>query len=82
MLSSKLLFIDPALRTLENTLTRMAAWLQRLVSQVANYPTPETNSLQASENRVSRKERIVFQPPLFRGYVSFREGIHEKNKDA
>ena len=26
------------------------------------------------ENRPSQKERIVFQPFLFRGYVSFSEG--------
>ena len=28
----------------------------------------------APENRVSQKETIVFQPSIFRCYVSFREG--------
>ena len=32
---------------------------------------PETNI--APENRPSQKETIVFQPSIFRGYVSFRE---------
>ena len=34
---------------------------------------PETNI--APENRPSQKETIVFQPSIFRDYVSFREGI-------
>ena len=33
---------------------------------------PETNI--APENRHSQKETIVFQPSIFRCYVSFREG--------
>ena len=37
------------------------------------HPTfPETNI--ATENRPSQK-KLVFQPSIFRGYVSFREGI-------
>ena len=38
------------------------------------YTLPETNI--AAENRPSQKETIVFQPSIFRGYVSFREGIY------
>ena len=30
--------------------------------------------LMAPENRPSQKETIVFQPSIFRAYVSFREG--------
>ena len=37
---------------------------------------PKTNSRFAPENGPSQKERIVFQPLIFRGYVSFREGIN------
>ena len=33
---------------------------------------PKTNM--APENRPSQKEGIVFQPSIFRCYVSFREG--------
>ena len=33
---------------------------------------PKTNVV--PENRVSQKERIIFQPLIFGGYVSFREG--------
>lgn len=56
--------MDRTLRTLENTLTRMAAWLLRLVSQL---PTTRNSP-----------ERIVFQPTVLRGYVSFRDGIHKR----
>ena len=33
----------------------------------------------APENRPSEKETIVFQPSIFRCYVSFREGNHGSN---
>ena len=37
---------------------------------------PETNSKFAPENRPKPNRKVVFQPSIFRGYVSFREGIH------
>ena len=37
-------------------------------------PSPETNI--APEIGPSQKETIVFQPSIFRCYVSFREGTH------
>ena len=43
-----------------------------------SYTHPETNSL-APENRPSQKETIVFQPSIFKGYVSFREAISLKH---
>ena len=36
---------------------------------------PETNSKFAPENRPGPKRKLVFQPSIFRGYVSFREGM-------
>ena len=33
---------------------------------------PKTNI--APENRISQKETIVFEPSIFRGYVTFMEG--------
>ena len=39
------------------------------------FTLPKTNSL-APEKLPSQKETIVFQPSIFRCYVSFREGNH------
>ena len=39
-------------------------------SNLPNVTLPETNS--------KRSERIVFQPSICRGYVSFREGIYNQ----
>ena len=38
---------------------------------------PETNSSHMKMAR-TQKETIVFQPSIFRGYVSFREGNYPK----
>ena len=35
---------------------------------------PETNIF-APENRPKPTRKVIFQPSIFRGYVSFREGI-------
>ena len=35
---------------------------------------PKTNI--APENRPKPKRKVVFQPSIFRGHVSFREGMH------
>ena len=38
------------------------------------YTLPETNSSPLQSYLLNRK--VVFQPPFFRGYLSFREGIY------
>ena len=44
---------------------------------MANLDTlPETNGLPLKIGLPNRK--VVFQPSIFRGYVSFREGIYAK----
>ena len=51
---------------------------QKMLCSVKETSTlPETSI--APEIRPSQKETIVFQPSIFRGYVSFREGIYLLN---
>ena len=40
-----------------------------------DYPLPKTNRHSHWEWAETQKERIIFPPSIFRGYVSFREGI-------
>ena len=52
-------------------------WLGIL--NMAHFGVPSLKlTIFSPENRPSQKERIVFQPSIFRGYVSFREGIYVK----
>ena len=38
------------------------------------FTLPETNIAVAPENKQGPKRKVIFQPSIFRGYVSFREG--------
>ena len=54
-------------RCLSNGLVEIAIYVVRIRGTL-----PETNI--APENRSSQKEILIFQPSIFRCYVSFREG--------
>ena len=43
------------------------------------YTLPETNDI-APENRPGPNRKVVCQPPLFKGYVSFRECTNIMNE--